>query len=149
MTVIDAPDEQGQRLEILEAAMHRLRAEVADLAGLVAPEIADVATGFGADTVTVPVFTSVEDWVDQYWSVVFVRPVGGSVRWCEEWREHPEAVLRLEALWRSWETLRLDANLGMATWLTSFADAQVSALTSAAGTFASCSPVRHGGNGDC
>jgi hypothetical protein len=143
MTVIDAPDEQGQRLDVLEAAMRRVRSEVADLAGLIAPENAEPDGGFGAAAVATPVFASAEDWVDHYWSVVFVRAVGGTVRWCNQWREHPEAVLRLEALWRSWETLRLDANLGIATWLTTFADPQISALTSGVGTFASCTPTRH------
>jgi hypothetical protein len=61
-----------------------------------------------------------------------------------QWVEHAEAVLRLEALWRSWETLRLDPNLGMATWLTNFLDPQLAALTAPQGTFAKCSPDRHG-----
>jgi hypothetical protein len=64
-------------------------------------------------------------------------------RWCPCWAEHPEAVLRLEALWRSWETLRLDAHLGIATWLTSFLDPLVTALTGRRGPFAQCGSGRH------
>ena len=74
---------------------------------------------------------------------MFARSVGGDVRWCSEWRKHPEALTRLEALWRSWEALRLDPNLGIATWLTSYLDPQLVALTSRAGVFAQCTPDRH------
>jgi hypothetical protein len=57
-----------------------------------------------------PAFRSVDDWVEQYFCIVFTRPIGGTIRWCAQWRDHAEAVLRLEALWRAWETLRLDPN---------------------------------------
>ena len=77
--------------------------------------------------------------------MVFARPVGGEIRWCSHWAEHPEALTRLEALWRAWETLRLDPNLGIATWLTNYLDPQLVALTSRAGTFAQCTPDRHAG----
>ncbi len=92
-----------------------------------------------------PAFPSVDAWVDGYFMVVFPRPVGGEHRWCARWREHPEALTRFEALWRSWETLRLDPGLGIATWLTSFLDPQFAALTSRSGTFAACTPDRHVG----
>ena len=55
----------------------------------------------------------------------------------------PEARLRLEALWRSWEALRLDPALGIATWLTNYADPQLAALLHRSGTFARCTPDRH------
>ena len=83
--------------------------------------------------------------MDEYFTVVFARPVGGEIRWCSHWSEHPEALTRLEALWRAWETLRLDPNLGIATWLTNYLDPQLVALTSRAGTFAQCTPDRHAG----
>ena len=54
---------------------------------------------------------------------VFLRRVDGRTRtWCTQWWEHPEAVLRLEALWRSWEAGRLDVWLGMSSWLRDHAD---------------------------
>jgi len=58
-------------------------------------------------------------------------------------QQHAEALTRLEALWRSWETLRLDPNLGIATWLTNYLDPQLAALTSRIGTFAQCTQERH------
>ena len=41
---------------------------------------------------------------------MYRRPLGAhGVTWCAEWWRHTEAIARLEALWRAWEHLRLDA----------------------------------------
>ena len=74
---------------------------------------------------------------------LFARSVGGEIRWCNQWQEHPEALTRLEALWRSWEALRLDTALGVATWLTSYLDPQLATLFGRSGTFTQCTPARH------
>ncbi|WP_176451756.1 DUF4913 domain-containing protein [Enemella dayhoffiae] len=37
--------------------------------------------------------------------------------WCPRWWLHPEAVVRIEALWRTWEDAQPDAYRGMALWL--------------------------------
>ncbi|WP_370460793.1 DUF4913 domain-containing protein [Pseudarthrobacter sp. GA104] len=42
--------------------------------------------------------------------------VGGDVTWCPRWWNRPEAISRLEALWRAWEHLRLDGATGMTVW---------------------------------
>ena len=74
---------------------------------------------------------------------VFARSIGGPVKWCAQWLAHGEAVLRLEALWRSWEIHRLDPGRGMATWLRDFADNQLAALLADGGTFRTCTPDSH------
>jgi hypothetical protein len=90
-----------------------------------------------------PAYSTLEDWVDGFFLPTFRRQFGGELRWCNRWPDHPEACLRLEALWRSWEALRLDPTLGIATWLTSYLDPQFAALLSRSGTFATCTPERH------
>jgi hypothetical protein len=65
---------------------------------------------------------NVEEWVREVFAPVFSRSIGGPVKWCAQWWAHGEAVLRLEALWRSWEIHRLDPGRRMATWLRDFAD---------------------------
>jgi hypothetical protein len=60
-----------------------------------------------------PLYPDVESWVGQHWSPLVRRPLGGNLTWCASWWKHPEAISRLEALWRAWETLRLDSPLGM------------------------------------
>jgi len=148
-------------LDELHAEITRLRADLDDLTAAVIPtfpqdagdrftpggdDARDAAGAEGAETRSAqvePAFDTLQAWVDGYFSVVFTRSVGGEHRWCGQWQDHPEAVTRLEALWRSWEALRLEPNLGIATWLTSFLDPQLAALTSRSGTFAACTPDRH------
>lgn len=92
-----------------------------------------------------PMFASVHDWVDGHFAQVYVRPLGGQFRWCARWWEHAEAIIRLEALWRTWEQLRLDPVAGMATWLRDHLDHHLPILMGASGPFAMCSEDRHEG----
>lgn len=90
-----------------------------------------------------PCFDSLEDWVVSVFCKTYVRRSTPAFRWCGEWWRHPEAISRLEALWRSWEALRLDPLLGMSSWYASHLDHQLPVLTSAAGPFADCDPTQH------
>lgn len=90
-----------------------------------------------------PYCDSLEAWVTTVFCPTFARRSTPTFRWCSEWWRHPEAISRLEALWRSWEALRLDPLLGMASWYSSHLDQQLPILTSAAGPFADCDPTRH------
>ena len=127
------------RLAELEAVIAQLRAEVLDLSAA----LAHGGAVNDPQKAVPPVYGSLDAWVEEYFCVVFARPIGGEIRWCPQWRDHPEAVTRLEALWRSWEALRLDPNLGIATWLTNFLDPQLGQLLSRSGTFGQCSDARH------
>lgn len=92
---------------------------------------------------TEPVFASVQDWVSGFFIAVFTRAIGGEHRWCSRWWAHDEAHIRLEALWRAWEHLRLDPQTGMAVWLRDHLDHQLPRLTAPTGPFARCTPDRH------
>jgi hypothetical protein len=72
-----------------------------------------------------------------------VRAQDTSWRWCARWWEHPEAVSRLEALWKAFEVLRLDPGTGASTWWRDYADPTMAALTASSGTFAKCSDTTH------
>lgn len=69
---------------------------------------------------------------------VFRRKTGdrNAARWAADWWRYPEAVIRLEALWRSWEHLRLDPALGMSIWLRDHADYHLGVLFASDGPFA-------------
>lgn len=83
-------------------------------------------------------FGSVDEFVREFIVPVFRRKVGDrgdAARWDAEWWRHPEAIVRLEALWRSWEALRLDPATGMSVWLRDHADHHLPILWSTYGPF--------------
>ena len=82
-------------------------------------------------------YGSVAEFVEQFLCFVFKRRIDGRHRvWAARWWEHDEALVRLEALWRSWEHLRLDAATGMSVWLRDHADHHMSILFDPDGPFA-------------
>ena len=87
-------------------------------------------------------YRTVYDWVEQWFSVHYARSVTG-VGWCARWFDHPEALLRLSAMWRSWEHARRDDTTGIAVWLTSIADPLARELFDPAGTFRYCGRGEH------
>jgi hypothetical protein len=119
----DDPTMAGVQAQIddLRATLRRLETDLEDLAvsGLVGP-----ARSGAPSTTRYPT-------------------LGGETRWCPRWHDHVEAVVRLEAIWRAWEVLRLDPGTGIATWLTTVADPQVAQLLSSSGPFAQCTMNRH------
>jgi len=83
-------------------------------------------------------FGSVDEFVREYLCKVYRRRVDGSGRqrvWAAEWWRYPEAVIRLEALWRSWEKLRQDASMGMSVWWRDHADHHMAVLLDPSGPF--------------
>lgn len=84
-------------------------------------------------------YPCLDDWFQDYFASAYRRSfLGPQHRWCAQWWRHPEAVSRLDAMWRAWEHLRLDPALGMSTWWREHADPHMAALTHPDGTFKSC-----------
>lgn len=115
----------------------RERATEATKAELIPVEDADAE----AEPVDAPpplYYGSVDEFVRDFLVPVFSRQVGdrASRRWAAEWWRNPEAIVRLEALWRSWEHLRLDPATGMSVWLRDHADHHLGILWDPDGPFA-------------
>lgn len=92
----------------------------------------------------VPVFGSLAEFVEEFLVVAFARTLGGPAgMWCAKWWDHTEAILRLEALWRTFEAARLDPNTGMAVWLAQHLDHHLPILLSGTGPFGQCRPDEH------
>jgi len=91
------------------------------------------------------IYSSVVEFVENYLSMTYQRQVTDTAEtvWCPEWWRHPEAVARLEALWRAWENSRLDGATGLSDWFTLHADRQMKQLFAPVGPFRYCS-ARHG-----
>ncbi|WP_427136771.1 DUF4913 domain-containing protein [Pseudarthrobacter sp. S9] len=87
-------------------------------------------------------YATVAEFVGEKLAPTYRRHInpGGGITWCPQWWKHAEAISRLEALWRSWEFLRLEGATGMSVWWRDHADHHMSLLLSADGPFKGCSP---------
>jgi hypothetical protein len=89
-----------------------------------------------------PRYPGVEAWVTKHLLPTYLRQSGPRT-WCAQWWRHPEALERLEALWRAWEALRLDTTTGMSVWWRDHADHHLPILLSTDGPFARCAGRTH------
>ncbi|MFD3508415.1 DUF4913 domain-containing protein [Nocardia sp. NPDC058666] len=96
---------------------------------------ADIANGY----------PSVIEFVDEYLSQVYSRQVTdiSDTVWCLEWWRHPEAAIRLHALWQAWEHYRRQGGPGISVWFLDHADPHMAKLFDPRGPFKYCS-VRNG-----
>ena len=70
---------------------------------------------------------------------VYRRSTRGQARaFCSQWWKHPEAVARMDALWRAFEQLRQDPGTGMSVFWRDHADHHMSVLLDADGPFKGC-----------
>jgi hypothetical protein len=53
-------------------------------------------------------YSDVYAWVTQWALPTLGRSTLGDGRWCARWHDHPEAMLRLELAWKTWERARRD-----------------------------------------
>lgn len=128
-------------VELLDQVVNDFLHPATDQAAQAQP--ADPAQPGSGQAPVEPRYPALEPWVVDYFAPMFSRPISPAVRWCAQWWDHAEAISRLEGLWRSWETARLDELRGMAVWYRDFLDAQLAVLLSAGGPFAQCTPDRH------
>lgn len=87
-------------------------------------------------------FTSLVEFVTEYLAPLIRRRLNRSVAcWCSSWWQHPEAVARLNSLWRAFEYLRRDEALGLSVWWIHHADPHLRALMDPDyGPFSGCDP---------
>lgn len=85
-------------------------------------------------------YPTLDRWVLEWLSPTYRRQLGHGRTWCPQWWRHPEAIVRLEALWRSWEHYRLPehAALGMSLWWRDHADPHLAVLMDPDGPFTGC-----------
>ncbi|MGV8885501.1 MAG: DUF4913 domain-containing protein [Microbacteriaceae bacterium] len=104
----------------------------------IAAPIATVAAAAVPAAVPQLLFGSVDEFVRNKPRYTYTRRVGtqGTSRWDANWWKNPEAISRLDALWRAWEALRLDGTFGMSIWWRDHADHHTRILMSPDGSFA-------------
>lgn len=88
-------------------------------------------------------YATVDEFVREFLVHVLWVDVSAHARiWCPEWWRHPAAIVRLEALHRSFEQLRLDPAQGMSVWLRDHADVHMVVLTDPNGPLKGCSVAK-------
>ena len=138
----EVPPHWSAHLHRLEVQVGRLSRDLDDVRA--ALDSREAPSAPGVETVlSERAFATSVDWAHAFLLPTFIRPVGGQIRWCEQWSQHPEAVLRLEAMWRAWESMRLEDGTGMSVYLLHHLDPGLTALTAPTGPFARCTPDRH------
>ena len=98
----------------------------------------------GADVEAAPTtyYANLDAFVREYLRHVYGCKIDGRNRvWAAEWWRYTGAVVRLEALWRAWEHLRLDGATGISVWLRDHADHHMAALFDPDGPFEAADPL--------
>jgi len=91
-----------------------------------------------------PLCPDLTTWVEHIYVTTFIRRLSQTQRWCPSWWAHAEAIVRLQALWQTWEAARLATDgAGLADWLRSYLDPINPGLLGPDGPFASCAADRH------
>lgn len=117
-----------------------------DLAGAAFPQFsAEPWAAPVPDESPKPRFATLPEFVEEYLVEIAWKDIAASSRtWCREWWRHPAAIVRLDALWRSFEALRLDPATGMSVWLRDHADVHMAVLLDGNdGPFKGCKPDEH------
>lgn len=91
----------------------------------------------------IPFYPDAQAWVTHHYTVMYVRRLKNGQRWCPHWYEHPEALMRFEALWRTWEQARLTDLIGTSLWLRTELDHHLPILHADDGPFAGCVDGEH------
>jgi hypothetical protein len=85
-------------------------------------------------------YGSADEFVRKHLRYMYRRPVArpgrGDFRWRAAWWKSEEAISRIEALWRAWESARQDPAAGMSDWWLNHCDRQMAMLLSTSGPFA-------------
>ncbi|GAB3918912.1 hypothetical protein GCM10011575_28930 [Microlunatus endophyticus] len=88
------------------------------------------------DAAQAPCYGSVDAFVREYLRHMYKRRIDGRTRvWAARWWSYGEAISRLDALWRSWESLRQDPSTGMSVWWRDHADYHMPVLLDPDGVF--------------
>nr|WP_255258368.1 DUF4913 domain-containing protein [Arthrobacter sp.] len=142
-------DREQREIEVQLAA-----AEVAASVGKASPVMTEPAAKAGAgEGAPAPdpgqdgpalMFATSEQFLHHQLLPLYIRIIDSrNNTWCQQWFRHPEALSRVDALWRAWEHLRLDGKLGSSVWWKDHADPHMAVLLSQKGPFHECDLERH------
>lgn len=88
-------------------------------------------------------YPDAETWMVEWLAPTIRRPMKAGVCWCPQWWRHPEALARLDSLWRAWEASRAGGGEAMSLWWITHFEGHWASLTSERGPFAACKDGTH------
>ena len=132
-----------ERVEQLQDGLARKHASTPPPTVPTPPQPSAPAASAGPGVTIHPAYTTVEEWVDGWLSRHIEKDPSTRFRWCTRWREHPEALLRLEVMFSEYGRALADPRIGMGNFIRSGLDHHVPRLLAADGPFASCDPGHH------
>lgn len=119
------------------SVIEELQAQAATAARRAVTAAMDALDEEPADQEPTLYYGSVDEFVREYLVKNYRRRVDGQrTVWAADWWNYPEATIRLDALWRAWEHLRLDPTTGMSVWFRDHAEHHMSVLLDPSGPFA-------------
>ena len=127
-------------VEQLDARLRALETDVEELLRTVTAAADGLLPGGGAEEAPEAFDLAVlDEWVRDWFLPTFPRRAGRGARlWCEQWWAHTEAVLRLEAMRRSFAGLHAQGPTGLGVWFRDHLDPGLIALLDPAGPFSWC-----------
>ncbi len=126
---------QAQQLDDLEQAVTDLRTAPPAAAGQ-SPAAQPATAAFR--------WATLAEFVEHVIAPLYAQHLTGNGTWCASWWDHEDARVRLEAVWRAWEALRLEPTTGIARWLRDVADPQMDRLRDRdRGPFRACGDGKH------
>ncbi len=91
------------------------------------------------ETAVMPMFHTVQDWVQSFLAPTIVRRSSNDFLWCPRWWAHTEVVSRLTGLWITWEQARTGTPGDINTWWLQQLDPHLAAITAQGGPLDGCS----------
>jgi hypothetical protein len=97
-----------------------------------------------APTTAEPSLDELAAWVKLMFVDVLERRASNTLRWCQQWHQHPEVVTRMRVLYASWVQVTVHGDaLAYSSWVLDHLDRHLAAMQVTSGPFAACSEDRH------
>lgn len=112
---------------------------------------ADFAESLEGDESTEPetVYDNVGEWVTDWLLPSYSRPLDdvAKFRWDPQWWRYSEVVMRLEALWISWEKMRLEGGPAIVVFFRDYLDPMMRTILDPDGPFHTYNPHKEDRDG--
>ena len=88
-------------------------------------------------------YPNLRAWVDGWLCTTIERAPSSTVRWCPQWQQHPEAVMRLGQVFADYTKFVSAPKMDWGNFLRNSLDVYLPAVLAPTGPFASCDPHNH------